>query len=36
MTYTYVDTRPLVTEIVFDGDGSVAGMFAALKRGELA
>ena len=36
MTYTYIDTRPLVTEIVFDGDGSVAGMFGALKRGELS
>ena len=35
MTYTYVDTRPLVTEIVTDLDGSVRAMFAALQRGEL-
>jgi methylmalonyl-CoA/ethylmalonyl-CoA epimerase len=35
MTYTYFDTRPLVTEVITDPDGSVAGMFAALKRGEL-
>jgi hypothetical protein len=35
MTYTYLDTRPLVTEIVFDGDGSVAAMFGALQRGDL-
>jgi catechol 2,3-dioxygenase-like lactoylglutathione lyase family enzyme len=35
MTYTYVDTRPLVTEIVTDVDGTVRGMFDALRRGEL-
>jgi catechol 2,3-dioxygenase-like lactoylglutathione lyase family enzyme len=35
MTYTYVDTAPLVTEIVTDLDGTVRGMFDALRRGEL-
>jgi len=35
MSYTYLDTRPLVTEIVTDVDGSVRAMFAALQRGEL-
>ncbi len=30
MTYTYLDTRPLVTELVTDLDGSVRGMFDAL------
>jgi hypothetical protein len=33
--YTYLDTRPLVTEIITDLDGSVAAMFGALQRGEI-
>jgi catechol 2,3-dioxygenase-like lactoylglutathione lyase family enzyme len=33
--FTYFDTRPLVTEVITDVDGSVAGMFGALQRGEL-
>lgn len=30
VTFTYLDTAPLLTEIVVDGDGSMAGMRAAL------
>jgi catechol 2,3-dioxygenase-like lactoylglutathione lyase family enzyme len=35
MTYTYFDTRPLVTEVITDLDGTVTTMFGALRRGEL-